>query len=121
EGWRQATQIGLGSPRDAGGEEEGVEQDPAGRRHAYAILRTHSGATEVRWYGPEPVPYFDWHEQPGYWADVTHHFPSDAKLLDIGCGTAWLAQHFSSYTGIDGSAEAVEIAKGMGREVVRAN
>jgi len=65
------------------------------------------------------VSYFDWHEQPGYWADVTRHFPPGASLLDIGCGTGWLAQHFASYTGIDGSADAVEIAQGLGRDVIR--
>jgi SAM-dependent methyltransferase len=66
-----------------------------------------------------PVSYFDWHERPGYWADVTRHFPADAQLLDIGCGTGWLAEHFAHYTGIDGSGEAVEIAVGEGRNVVR--
>ncbi len=65
------------------------------------------------------VSYFDWHERPGYWADVTRHFPPDAQLLDIGCGTGWLAEHFADYTGIDGSGEAVEIAVGKGRNVVR--
>lgn len=64
-----------------------------------------------------PVSYFDWHEKPGYWADVTRHFASGSQLLDIGCGSGWLAQHFPSYTGIDGSPEAVEIARGLGRNV----
>jgi SAM-dependent methyltransferase len=64
------------------------------------------------------VSYFDWHEQPGYWADITRHFPPTVELLDIGCGTGWLAQHFPSYTGIDGSPDAVEIAQGLGRNVI---
>lgn len=68
-----------------------------------------------------PVSYFDWHERPGYWADVTRHFAPEAQLLDIGCGTGWLAEHFAGYTGIDGSAEAVEIAAGKGRNVLRGN
>ncbi|HEX5223639.1 MAG TPA: class I SAM-dependent methyltransferase, partial [Solirubrobacteraceae bacterium] len=59
--------------------------------------------------------YFDWHEQPGYWADVTRHFDGSAELLDVGCGTGWLAEHFASYTGIDGSADAVGIAAERGR------
>jgi SAM-dependent methyltransferase len=67
------------------------------------------------------VSYFDWHGRPGYWADVTRHFPPDTRLLDIGCGTGWLAEEFSSYTGIDGSADAVERARERGRNVVQGN
>jgi SAM-dependent methyltransferase len=67
---------------------------------------------------PLAVSYFDWHEQPGYWADVTRHFPATVELLDIGCGTGWLAQHFTSYTGVDGSPEAVARAQGLGRNVI---
>jgi SAM-dependent methyltransferase len=65
------------------------------------------------------MAYFDWHEQPGYFRDVTRHFAPDAKLLDVGCGSAWLAQHFTDYTGIDGSAEAVAAALGKGRQIVQ--
>jgi SAM-dependent methyltransferase len=72
----------------------------------------------TRCYGALAVSYFDWHEQPGYWADVTRHFASSTRLLDIGCGTGWLAEHFSSYTGIDGSTEAVAIGEGLGRNVI---
>jgi SAM-dependent methyltransferase len=64
------------------------------------------------------MAYFDWHEQPGYFRDVTRHFPPDAKLLDVGCGSAWLAGHFSDYTGIDGSPEAVAAAAAKGRTIV---
>jgi SAM-dependent methyltransferase len=64
------------------------------------------------------VTYVDWHGRPGYWGDVTRHFAAGATLLDIGCGTGWLAEHFASYTGIDGSPEAVEIARGLGRNVI---
>jgi SAM-dependent methyltransferase len=64
------------------------------------------------------MAYFDWHEQPGYFRDVTRHFPPDAKLLDVGCGSAWLAEHFSDYTGIDGSLEAVAAAAAKGRTIV---
>jgi SAM-dependent methyltransferase len=64
------------------------------------------------------VSYFDWHERPGYWADVTRHFAANSTILDIGCGTAWLAEEFSSYTGIDGSPEAVKIATELGRNVI---
>jgi SAM-dependent methyltransferase len=67
------------------------------------------------------VSYFDWHERPGYWADITRHFPHGSELLDIGCGTGWLAEHFPNYTGIDGSNEAVAIATGLGRNVILGN
>jgi len=64
------------------------------------------------------VSYYDWHERPGYWGDVTRHFPPHSELLDIGCGTGWLADHFPSYTGIDGSPEAVALARHRGRNVI---
>jgi SAM-dependent methyltransferase len=67
------------------------------------------------------VGYFAWHDQPGYWRDVVRHFPSDARVLDIGCGTAWLGDHFESYTGIDVSEEAVKAARARGREVMQAD
>ena len=63
------------------------------------------------------MAYFDWHQKPGYFNDITRHFRSDAKLLDMGCGTAWLADHFSDYTGIDESEEAVRAAAAAGRNV----
>jgi SAM-dependent methyltransferase len=61
--------------------------------------------------------YFDWHEQPGYFRDVTRHFAPDARLLDVGCGTGWIADHFARYTGLDGSPEAVAAAHERGRDV----
>jgi SAM-dependent methyltransferase len=63
------------------------------------------------------VSYFDWHAQPGYYRDVTRHFPADAELLDVGCGSAWLAQHFPRYTGVDASEDAVRLAVEHGRNV----
>jgi 2-polyprenyl-3-methyl-5-hydroxy-6-metoxy-1,4-benzoquinol methylase len=65
------------------------------------------------------MAYFDWHEQPGYYRDVTRHFRPETKLLDVGCGTGWLAEHFSDYTGIDGSPEAVAAAQAKQRPVVQ--
>ena len=61
--------------------------------------------------------YFDWHEQPGYYRDVTRHFEPSARLLDVGCGTGWLAEHFADYTGVDGSPDAVGVAAARGRNV----
>jgi SAM-dependent methyltransferase len=65
--------------------------------------------------------YFDWHDQPGYFRDVTRHFPPETKLLDVGCGTAWLAEHFSDYTGVDGSPAAVTAAAEKGRQILLAD
>lgn len=62
--------------------------------------------------------YFDRHEQPGYWADITRHFAPDAAMLDVGCGSGWLSTHFPDYTGVDGSPEAVGAARELGRNVV---
>ena len=61
--------------------------------------------------------YFDWHAKPGYWADVVRHFPADARLLDVGCGGAWLAEHFDDYAGVDVSADAVAGARERGLDV----
>jgi 2-polyprenyl-3-methyl-5-hydroxy-6-metoxy-1,4-benzoquinol methylase len=49
---------------------------------------------------------------------VTRHFPKDARLLDVGCGGAWIGDHFDDYTGIDVSPEAVELARARGRQVL---
>ena len=62
--------------------------------------------------------YFAWHEQPGYWRDVTRHFLPGTRLLDVGCGGAWLGDHFGDYTGVDVSPEAVEAARSRGKEVL---
>src|SRR3954451_5457253 len=64
------------------------------------------------------MAYFDWHEQPGYFRDVTRHFAPDAELLDVGCGTGWLAEHFAHYTGIDGSPAAGERPAAQGRNIL---
>lgn len=63
------------------------------------------------------MSYFEWHERPGYWRDITRHFDPAARMLDIGCGTGWLAEFFSDYTGLDGSPDAVALARERGRNV----
>lgn len=69
-------------------------------------------------YGPGRVSYFEWHQEPGYWRDVTRHFDPALPLLDIGCGTAWLGRHFEHYTGIDSSPDAVAAAAARGLTVL---
>jgi SAM-dependent methyltransferase len=61
--------------------------------------------------------YFEWHGQPGYWRDVTRHFDPADRILDVGCGTGWIAEHFPSYRGLDSSPEAVRAAQERGRMV----
>jgi SAM-dependent methyltransferase len=63
------------------------------------------------------MAYSDWHRKPGYYRDVTRHFAADSHVLDVGCGTAWMAECFSNYTGIDSSPEMVEAAHRRGRPV----
>jgi SAM-dependent methyltransferase len=63
--------------------------------------------------------YLAWHEKPGYWRDVARHFPPETRLLDVGCGGAWLGEHFEHYTGIDVSEEAVAAARARGLEALR--
>ena len=65
------------------------------------------------------MAYLSWHEKPGYWGDVVRHFPPNTRLLDVGCGGAWLGDHFERYTGVEVSAEAVENADARGLDVVR--
>jgi SAM-dependent methyltransferase len=65
------------------------------------------------------VGYLAWHEKPGYWGDVVRHFPPETRLLDVGCGGAWLGDHFERYTGVDVSPEAVGAAQGRGIEVLQ--
>jgi SAM-dependent methyltransferase len=65
------------------------------------------------------LSYLSWHDEPGYWRDVTRHFDSRHSILDIGCGSAWLARHFPFYTGIDTSPEAVRVATEKGYAVLQ--
>jgi SAM-dependent methyltransferase len=62
--------------------------------------------------------YFDWHDEPGYFRDVVDHFSPGDRLLDVGCGTAWLSEHFDDYVGIDVSGDAIAHARAHGRNVL---
>jgi SAM-dependent methyltransferase len=63
--------------------------------------------------------YLSRHTAPGYWRDVTGHFDSADRILDVGCGTGWVGEHFERYLGLDGSPEAVAAARELGRNVRR--
>jgi SAM-dependent methyltransferase len=63
--------------------------------------------------------YVSWHQAPPYWADITRHFDRDDRILDIGCGSGWLAEHFSNYTGVDRDENAVAAGRTLGRELVQ--
>jgi SAM-dependent methyltransferase len=65
------------------------------------------------------LSYADWHREPGYWGDLTRHFPPETRLLDIGCGSAWLADHFSDYTGVERDPATVERAVALQRNVIQ--
>jgi SAM-dependent methyltransferase len=64
------------------------------------------------------VGYQSWHREPAYWGDVTRHFDAGDRMLDVGCGTGWLADHLCDYTGVDRDPRAVEEARRRGRNVV---
>jgi SAM-dependent methyltransferase len=69
-------------------------------------------------YNRGSVGYHSWHEAPPYWRDVTRHFGAGDRVLDIGCGTGWLADHLSDYTGVDYDPRAVEVGTKRGRNIV---
>lgn len=67
------------------------------------------------------MAYHDWHARPGYYKDITRHFPPESRILDVGCGTAWLSEDFPRYVGIDNSADAVAQARALGIDVREAD
>ena len=89
-----------------------LEQRFGARQVVSTLQQTAMAANGARRGGPS---YHDWHAQPGYYRDVTKHFSPGDRILDVGCGTAWLADSFEDYTGVDESAEAVALARSLGR------
>lgn len=66
----------------------------------------------------QSAQYFAWHPAPPFWNDYVGPLAGRGPLLDVGCGDGWIAEHIDVYTGIDGSAAAVERAKSLSRNVV---
>lgn len=61
--------------------------------------------------------YHEWHERPGYYKDVSRHFSPDTRLLDVGCGTAWLSEDFVDYVGVDTAEDVIATAAEQGIDV----
>lgn len=61
--------------------------------------------------------YHEWHGRPGYYRDISRHFTSHTRLLDIGCGTAWLSEDFADYIGVDTEQDVVTMAASRGIDV----
>lgn len=61
--------------------------------------------------------YHEWHARPGYYKDVVRHFTPGSRILDVGCGTAWLSEDFPDYVGLDNFESTVEMAKEKGIDV----
>jgi glycosyltransferase involved in cell wall biosynthesis/SAM-dependent methyltransferase len=114
----------YGSPDELG---ELLTEPPAGTVDAAAFLRRF-GSTGVidtllrvaadQIENGAPHGYFDWHDEPGYFRDIVDHFDPGDRMLDVGCGTAWLHEHFGEYVGIDSSPEAIEHAQALGRNAL---
>ncbi len=48
----------------------------------------------------------------GFFRNVTSTLPcTDQKVLDVGCNTAWFANYFHNYVGIDSDEAAVKVAR----------
>lgn len=67
----------------------------------------------------QSAQYFAWHPAPPFWNDYVGPLAGRGPMLDVGCGDGWIAEHVDDYTGIDGSAAAVERAHSLGRNVVQ--
>ena len=61
--------------------------------------------------------YHEWHSRPGYYKDISRHFDPSTRLLDIGCGTAWLSEDFRDYVGVDTADDVVAKAAEQGIDV----
>jgi SAM-dependent methyltransferase len=67
------------------------------------------------------VGYHEWHSKPGYYNDIVVRFTPGSRILDVGCGTAWLSEFFPDYVGLDNFESTVAMAKERGLDVRLAN
>jgi SAM-dependent methyltransferase len=105
----------LRAPLDGPVDVDAIAERFGGGREILDAITAASGASSA---ASPRSSYHDWHAEPGYSRDVTRHFPSGARVLDIGCGTAWIAEHFDDYTGLDSSRSAVDEARRLGRNAI---
>ncbi|MFI9810731.1 class I SAM-dependent methyltransferase [Saccharothrix variisporea] len=63
------------------------------------------------------VGYHEWHAKPGYYNDIVRHFRPGSRILDVGCGTAWVSEFFPDYVGLDNFQSTVDKAKEQGIDV----
>lgn len=96
----------------------------ARRWREWAATASNADVLFVRSAPERPASYYDALYAAGYATErytaiyeALGAWAGDRSLLDVGCGTAALADHVRHYRGFDGSAVAVAQAQAQGRDV----